>query len=297
MDRRTLEAELAEGASYEAWLAALARYFAAHDLVFGHGTDNADDEAYWLLAHALGWRDAALTETPDPALIPVLADFAERRAVQRLPMAYVLGEAWFAGLPFKVDARVLIPRSPVAELVEAQFRPWCRVQPGDRILDIGTGSGCIAIAAAVHCPGVFVDATDVSADALAVARENVARHGVEDRVRLWNADLFPRGGERYRVIISNPPYVPAKALPSLPAEYGHEPAIALEGGESGLEPTERILRAAARHLDPEGVLIVEVGAQARALTAAHPRLPATWIEFERGGDGVFVMTAEELGGL
>jgi ribosomal protein L3 glutamine methyltransferase len=294
MDRRTLEAEMARAASYDDWLAALTRYFAAHDLVFGHGTDNAADEAYWLLRHLQDWRDEPLAATPDPALLLAAAELAERRAVERVPLAYLLGEAWFAGLKFKVDSRVLIPRSPLAEVVEAGFAPWCRVAAGDRILDIGTGSGCLAIAAAVHCPGTRVDATDLSADALAVAAENVARHGVADRVRLFQADLFPPGAQRYRVIMSNPPYVPAREVAELPAEYGYEPASALAGGGSGLEPAERILRGAAPFLERDGILIVEVGAQAEALMAAHPRLELTWIEFERGGDGVFVVTAQEL---
>jgi ribosomal protein L3 glutamine methyltransferase len=293
MDRRTLDSELAQGASYAAWLATLSRYFAAHELVFGHGTDNAADEAYWLLKHFQSWRDIPLETAPDRELAHVLADLAERRVAERVPMAYLLGEAWFAGLPFKVDARVLIPRSPLAEIIEARFAPWCRLGLGDRILDIGTGSGCLAIAAAVYCPETRVDATDLSAAALAVAAENVARHSVGDRVRLLQADLFPRGG-RYRVIISNPPYVPALAVKALPAEYGREPAVALDGGPSGLETTERILRDAGRFLTPDGILLVEVGAEASALMAAHPRLPVTWIELERGGDGVFVITAEEL---
>jgi ribosomal protein L3 glutamine methyltransferase len=294
MDRRTLDSELADGASYAAWLATLSRYFAAHELVFGHGTDNAADEAFWLLKHLLEWRDMPPETEPDRRLARDLADLAERRVAERVPMAYLLGEAWFAGLPFKVDPRVLIPRSPLAEIIEARFAPWCRLGVGDRILDIGTGSGCLAVASAVYCPETRVDATDVSGAALAVAAENVARHGVGDRVRLLRADLFPRGRERYRVIISNPPYVPAPAVKALPPEYGHEPAVALDGGPSGLESTERILRDAGRFLTPDGILLVEVGAEAPALMAAHPRLPVTWIELERGGDGVFVITADEL---
>lgn len=296
MTRRTLQSDLSLGESYEDWIAILARYFAGRDLVFGHGTDNASDEAFWLVRHLQAWRDEPLGNVPDPALLPLLVELAERRAAERIPMAYLLGEAWFAGLPFHVDPRVLIPRSPMAEIIEAGFAPWCRPAPGDRILDIGTGSGCIAIAAALHCPRVLVNATDVSSDALAVATANVARHGVEDRVRLFLADLFPPVAERYRVIISNPPYVPARELARLPAEYGREPGLALDGGPSGIEITTRILAEAERFLTPDGVLIVEVGNEARALVDAYPRLPLTWVDFERGGDGVFVITAEELRG-
>jgi ribosomal protein L3 glutamine methyltransferase len=294
MTRRTLQSALSLGESYEDWIAILTRYFADHDLVFGHGTDTASDEAFWLVRHLQGWRDEPLENAPDPALLPALAELAERRAAERIPLAYLLGEAWFAGLPFHVDSRVLIPRSPMAEIIEAGFAPWCRPAPGERILDIGTGSGCIAIAAALYCPQALVDATDVSAQALAVAAANVARHRVGERVRLFEADLFPPVAERYRVIISNPPYVPARELAGLPAEYGREPELALDGGVSGLEITKRILAGARRFLGPNGVLIVEVGDEAQALADAYPRLPLTWVEFERGGDGVFVITAEEL---
>jgi ribosomal protein L3 glutamine methyltransferase len=272
----------------------LTRYFSAHALEFGHGTDNPADEAYWLVRHLQQWSDAPLTAAPDPMLAPRAAELAEKRAVERVPLAYLVGEAWFAGLKFNVDARVLVPRSPLAEIIEAGFRPWCDVEPGDRILDIGTGSGCLAIAAAVHCRGALVDATDISADALAVAADNVALHGVADRVRLHRADLFPPADVRYRVIMSNPPYVPAGAVAGLPAEYGYEPRVALDGGTTGLEVAERILRGATRRLERDGVLLVEVGAGREEFDAAHPRLGVTWVELDRGGDGVFVVTAEEL---
>jgi ribosomal protein L3 glutamine methyltransferase len=295
MKRRTLQADLERGKTYEDWIATLAQYFGARDIVFGHGTDNASDESYWLVRHLQGWHEEALDRPPDPTLIPALVGLAERRAVERIPMAYLLGEAWFAGIPFNVDSRVLIPRSPMAEIVESGFEPWCRVVRGDRILDIGTGSGCIAIAAALYCPDALVDATDASSEALAVAGDNVARHGLEGRVRLIQADLFPSVAQRYRVIISNPPYVPAADVAKLPAEYRHEPGFALDGGGSGLEPVKRILEGAGRFLTPDGVLIVEVGNEEQALADTYPRLPLTWVEFERGGDGVFVISAEELG--
>jgi ribosomal protein L3 glutamine methyltransferase len=294
MDRRALESELARAASYEQWVGALTRYFSAHDLAFGHGTDNPADEAYWLVRYLQDWRDELLDAAPDPKLLRRAAELAERRAIERVPLAYLVGETWFAGLRFKVDPRVLIPRSPLAEIIEAGFRPWCRVEEGDRILDIGTGSGCLAIAAAVHCPGTLVDATDVSVEALAVAAENAARHNVADRVRLYQADLFPPADTRYRVIMSNPPYVPARAVAALPAEYGYEPKVALDGGTAGLEVAERIVRGAGQRLERDGILIVEVGAEAEAFDAAHPDLSVTWVELARGGDGVFVVTAEEL---
>jgi ribosomal protein L3 glutamine methyltransferase len=294
MDRRALESELARASSYEQWVAVLTRYFAAHDLEYGHGTDNPADEAYWLVRHLQRWRDEPLTVAPDTNLSRQAAELAEKRAVKRVPLAYLCGETWFAGLRFKVDPRVLIPRSPLAEVIEAGFNPWCKVKEGDRILDIGTGSGCLAIAAAVYCPGTLVDATDVSAEALAIAAENVALHDVADRVRLHEVDLFPPADVQYRVIMSNPPYVPAGAVAALPAEYGYEPSVALDGGTTGLEVALRILRGARPRLTRDGVLLIEVGAEREAFDALYPRLDVTWVELTRGGEGVFVVTAQDL---
>jgi ribosomal protein L3 glutamine methyltransferase len=276
------------------WIRALAGYFAAHELQFGHGTDNASDEAFWLLRHLQGWRDVDFTAPPPAELSARAAAIAARRAAERKPLAYLLNEAWFAGLPFYVDERVLVPRSPLAELVERGFAPWCELRDGDRVLDIGTGSGCIAIAAALHCPGTVVHATDLSADALAVAARNVERHGVADRVRLFEADLFPPLDERYRVIVSNPPYVPEAEAARLPREYLHEPRIGLASGPDGFEAAERILAGAPRRLTADGVLFLELGAGADAFAAAHAKLPLISVAFERGGDGVVVATAADL---
>ncbi len=195
---------------------------------------------------------------------------------------------------FAVDERVLVPRSPLAEVIERGFAPWCTLRHGDRVLDIGTGSACIAIAVAHYCEDVLVDATDVSADALQVAADNVATHGLGERVRLHRADLFPPTDVRYRVIVSNPPYVSAREMADLPPEYRHEPALALAGGASGFEPADRILSGALQRLAADGCVFIEVGAGAEAFAEAHPRLPVTWLTFERGGDGVFVLTAAEL---
>jgi ribosomal protein L3 glutamine methyltransferase len=299
LDKATLEKALRAASDTQGWLAALAAYFAAHPLHYGHGTDNAGDEAFWLIRHLQDWDDAAWARPPDPALVPRIVALAAARARERRPLAYLLGEAWFAGLAFEVDEHVLVPRSPLAELIERGFAPWCELAPGDRVLDIGTGSGCLAIAVAHYCAAVRVDATDNSREALALAARNVTRHGLADRVRLIEADLYPRDpdpsdGTRYRVIISNPPYVPDADIAQLPPEYRHEPLAALAGGPDGLDAVARLMEGAAEHLATDGVLIVEVGVAAKAFSAAWPTLPVIWLEFERGGEGVFVVGARDL---
>ncbi|MGE0383250.1 MAG: 50S ribosomal protein L3 N(5)-glutamine methyltransferase [Gammaproteobacteria bacterium] len=267
-------------------------------LHYGHGTTTALEDARFLVLHALGLPVDAdggtLDEPCSPAAAQAARALVRRRIATRAPAAYLAGRMWFAGLEFEVDERVLVPRSPIAEVIESGFSPWIDPDRVRRVLDIGTGSGCIAIASAVALPWVHADATDLSQAALEVAAANVRRHRVGARVKLHRADLFPPGRHRYDVIVSNPPYVRAAVMRRFPAEYRHEPRMAFDGGRDGLDLVRRIVDGAARHLTPEGILVVEVGAGSAALEAAYPGLPFTWLEFQRGGEGVFVLRRRDL---
>lgn len=272
--------------------------FARSTLYFGHGTDNARDEAFYLLTATLDLPVDRPIEESDRPLTSAeqrhLADLVLRRIEQRIPVAYLTGKAWFCGLPFYVDQRVLIPRSPIAELIEQGFRPWLSTQP-HTILDLCAGGGCIGVACAYEFPEASVVLSDISYDALAVAHENISLHNLESRVSAIQSDLFANLGERrFDLIICNPPYVDADDFASMPEEFRHEPELALASGQDGLDFTRRLLMQAESHLSEQGLLIVEVGNSAVALESAYRQVPFTWLEFERGGAGVFLLTRDQL---
>ncbi len=276
-----------------------ARRLKSGRVFFGHGTDNARDEAAALLWHVMGLPPRApssvLRRRVPKADQRRFAELMRRRIAERVPLVYLTRETSFAGLPFYVDERVLIPRSPIAELIERRFAPWIAAGRVRRILDIGTGSGCIALACARAFPRARVDAVDVDAGALEVAAINRRRLRLTGRVRLIESDHFAAlSRNTYDIIVSNPPYVGVREMRSLPREYRHEPALALESGPHGLDSVAIILRNAARHLRPLGVLVVEVGNTERALMRRFPGVPFTWLDFERGGGGVFLLTREQL---
>ena len=267
-------------------------------MFFGHGTDNAWDESAALVLHALRlphFDPSVYSRRVGARAEQRARDLITRRIRERIPAVYLTGETWFAGLSFHVDRRVLIPRSPIAELIERRFAPWIDPRRVRRVLDLGTGSGCIAIACAKVFPRARVDAVDISADALEVAAINVRRHRVTRRVRLVLSDHFSAlGPERYDIIVSNPPYVGKRELASLPPEYRHEPPLALAAGRAGLDSVRILLRESADHLLPAGLLVVEVGNTERAVRRAFKQLPFMWLEFERGGGGVFLLGAGQL---
>ncbi|HRE17740.1 MAG TPA: 50S ribosomal protein L3 N(5)-glutamine methyltransferase [Rhodocyclaceae bacterium] len=274
--------------------------FNAAQLFFGHGSDNAWDEAVYLVLHTLKLPLDRLEPFLDARLLPeerlILSQVIERRAAERVPAAYITQEAWLGEHRFYVDERVIVPRSFIAELLDEQFSPW--IDDPERIesaLDLCTGSGCLAILTALNFPNAVVDAVDLSEDALAVARRNIADYQLEQRVRPVHSDLFNNlTGRRYDLIISNPPYVNAAAMAELPAEYRKEPEMALAGGKDGLDLVRIMLRKAKRHLNPGGILVVEIGHNRDDLEAAYPAVPFTWLDTAAGDEYVFLLNYDEL---
>jgi ribosomal protein L3 glutamine methyltransferase len=268
-------------------------------LHFGHGCDNAVDEALFLVLHALHLKpglapeltQARLTDTEKESILALF----QRRIEERLPAPYLTHEAWFGGMSFYVDERVLVPRSPFAELIDRQFSPWVDEEETQTILDLCTGSGCIAIASALAFPWAEVDAVDISTDVLDVARINIERHQLQEKVHPIQSDLFDNlKRKRYDLIVSNPPYVDEEDMASLPPEFRREPELGLTAGEDGLDIVLRILCQAPDYLSRHGVLVVEVGNSEAALVDRFPEVPFVWLDFERGGQGVFLLQAETL---
>ena len=272
--------------------------FNAAGLTFGHSYDNAIDEATQLTLHALhlphdlppAYGNARVTEAEKEDVLGLFL----RRIEERIPAAYLTGEAWFAGLSFKSDPRALVPRSPIAEMIEAGFQPWLGDREVSRALDLCTGSGCIAIAMAHYNPDWHVDGADISDDALALARENEERLLV-DNVRFVKSDLFAGlQGEHYDLVVTNPPYVTNDETDALPREYAHEPELGLRAGDDGLDLVLRIMRDAPLHLNRDGLLVCEVGEAERALVRLLPDLPLAWVEFKVGQMGIFVAECADL---
>ena len=274
--------------------------FRAAKLSFGHGTANAYDEATYLILHTLHlpldmlepFLDARLLDAELTAVLEII----ERRATQRLPAAYLTGEAWMHGYRFAVDERVIVPRSLLGELLAQQLRPWVGEDDDiDAVLELCTGSGCLAVLAADAFPDAAIDAVDISTDALEVARLNVSDYDLGDRISLFAGDLYaPLPPRRYQVILSNPPYVNRAAMDALPAEYRHEPRIALAGGEDGMDIVRRIVGEARQWLLDDGILIVEIGNERPRVEAAFGGLNLTWLTTSAGDDAVFLIRAVDL---
>ncbi len=270
------------------------------ELFFGHGHDNAWDEAITLVLFSLA-LPAQLTEhimtcrlTLDEKL--AIAELIERRITEQIPAAYLINQAMFAGLPFYVDERTLVPRSPIGEWIEKRFSPIIADnKPVHRILDLCTGSGCIAIACAHYFPEAEVDAVDLSVDALNVAQINIENHGLTEQVIPIQSDVFSGvSGQKYDLIVSNPPYVDQEDVDSLPVEFTHEPAMGLGSGVDGLDITRKILAQSSEHLTDDGLLVCEVGNSQVHIEAEYPEVDFTWLTFKRGGHGVFVLTKQQL---
>ncbi len=282
------------------WLRYAVSTFTEAKLSFGHGSDSAYDEAAYLVLHTLHlpldtldpFLDAKLTAQEKATLLDIL----QRRVEQKIPAAYLTHEAWLGEFKFYVDERVIVPRSHIAELLRERLFPWVAdAENTTAVLDMCTGSGCLAILAAHAFPNAQVDAVDLSADALQVSQRNVADYALNDRVKLIQSDLFQAlNGKQYDIIISNPPYVDAPSVAALPAEYLHEPKLALGSGVDGLDATREIIKQAASHLTPHGILIVEIGHNRDALEAAYPTLPFTWLDVSAGDEFVFLLHRNDL---
>lgn len=273
--------------------------FEKANLHYGHGTMTPLDEAAWLVGSALGIESEKLDDALEKKLNNNEVELLEKLTTERIethkPVAYLLNEAWFAGHRFYIDERALIPRSLIGEYILEQFQPWVDINKVHSVLDLCTGSGCIAIATALEFPDAKIDATDISTDALAVAKQNVADYSLADRVNLIQSDLFEAlEGKRYDLILCNPPYVPQSSMEQLPAEFNHEPSLALKADDDGLAIVKIILGTASHYLNDGGILIVEVGEIRDAVDERFPNNPFTWLAHESGEEAVFLLSKKDL---
>jgi ribosomal protein L3 glutamine methyltransferase len=295
-EHKVLSDELSTLTDFMRWGASR---FVEAELSYSHGMSSPLDEAVYLVLRSLNlpvdtpevYWNSKLTRLEKEAVLAIL----KRRIEERIPAAYLMQEGWFAGLQFYVDERVLVPRSPIAELVESQFVPWVNPDEVESILDLCTGSGCIGIACAYAFPGATVDLSDLSEEALEVANINIDKHDAHQQVTAIHSDLFSAlKGKNYDIIVSNPPYVDADDIQGMSDEFHHEPELGLSSGSDGLDCTRQILKQAAQYLTDEGILVLEVGNSQYALAQEFPEVPFQWIDFERGGDGVFMLTKSQL---
>jgi len=267
------------------------------DSFYGHGTDNSRDEAAYLVCGTLGishdYDLRTLNHNLDEEQLRILEVKVEQRIKDKIPTAYLVGEAWFAGLNFSVDKRVLIPRSPLAELIKNRFSPLIKTDP-KRVLDLCAGSGCLGVAIAKYFKDSVVDLSDNDDNCIELAKYNVEKHNLSGRITCIQSDLFKNITDRYDLIVSNPPYVSDKEYETLPAEYLHEPRAALVCNESGLGTPTRILQEAKNYLVKGGILILEVGQSEKNLQERFSHVPFLWLDFENGGGGVLAVTAEQL---
>ena len=276
-----------------------ADFFEAAQLYYGHGTTNPIDEAAYIVLSMTNnlplVDERVFDETVNVEVNEKILAIFERRVKEKTPAAYLLGEAWFAGLAFYVNEDVLIPRSPFAELIDDAFTPWVDIDSVGHVLDLCTGSGCIGIASAMYFPNIVVDLADISKPALKVAKKNIQRHGLEKRVNAVESNLFEGlTGKTYDLIVSNPPYVGHNELATLPDEFYKEPKLGLDGGVSGLDLVHKILANAVEYLKDDGILYMEVGNTDEVLQQCYPSVPFLWQEFEHGGHGVFMLTKDQL---
>lgn len=282
------------------WIRWCSSHFSQNKLYFGHGTDNAWDESValvlWAISQPWDRLEWILEARLDPSEQRKIFESAKIRVNERMPLPYIIGEAWFAGLQFEVSSDVLIPRSPIAELVANQFSPFLTQYPSN-ILDLCTGSGCIGILCALAFEDAHIDMSDLSGEAIAVAEKNVKRHDLEQRVAVIQSDLFANLHKKYDIIVSNPPYVDAQDMSSLPLEYHHEPKLALESGDDGLDITRKIIAQASHYLNDGGFLVCEVGNSFEALESSMPNVGFYWPELENGGHGIFILTKTQLESL